>query len=109
MDSAERIFFTSLADQGSWDPVSPLSVYDAYINADDDDGNLANGTPHAAAIFAAFDLEPGRGYALVPATGAPVTVSIVGSHDDNFAHNKVTSPTTMPAQVLPLTARVKKS
>lgn len=31
------------------------SGYMQYLAADDDDGNLANGTPHMAAIFAAFN------------------------------------------------------
>ena len=34
---------------------SAASGYMNYLAADDDDGNLANGTPHMAAIFAAFD------------------------------------------------------
>ena len=31
------------------------SVYDAYMVVDDDDGNLANGTPNAAYINQAFE------------------------------------------------------
>jgi subtilisin-like proprotein convertase family protein len=31
------------------------SWYQTFLAADDDDGNLANGTPHAATIFASFD------------------------------------------------------
>ncbi|TDI42332.1 MAG: hypothetical protein E2P00_06435, partial [Acidobacteria bacterium] len=39
----------------TWDPTAPgVSIYDAIMVADDDDLNLANGTPHAAYINAAF-------------------------------------------------------
>ena len=51
---SERIFFTSLPDAGGYLPSSSFSVYAAYLNADDDDGNLANGTPNATEIFNAF-------------------------------------------------------
>ncbi len=51
----ERVFFTALPDSGSYLNDGTMPIYDAYINADDDDGNLANGTPNGAEIFAAFD------------------------------------------------------
>ncbi len=53
--TSERIFFTSLNDAGSWNPESGMPIYDAYLMADDDDGNLANGTPNGAEIHAAFE------------------------------------------------------
>lgn len=53
--TSERIFFNSLPDAGGYLAVSTFPVYDAYVNADDDDGNLSNGTPNAQAIFNAFD------------------------------------------------------
>ncbi len=53
--TSERIFFNSLADSGSYLPGGSFPVYDAYVNADDDDGNLMNGTPNGSAIFNAFD------------------------------------------------------
>ena len=53
--TSERIFFTSLPDAGSYLPGQAFSVYDAYIQADDDDGNLANGTPNGAEIYQAFN------------------------------------------------------
>jgi hypothetical protein len=37
------------------DGCAATSWFQAMLAADDDDGNLANGTPHAAAIFEAFD------------------------------------------------------
>lgn len=52
---AERLFFLSLPDQGSYDPTSANPIYVAYINADDDNGNLADGTPNGAEIFQAFN------------------------------------------------------
>lgn len=53
--TAERLFFTSLPDQGSYLSTSPDSIYEAYIQADDDNGNLTDGTPNADAIHTAFD------------------------------------------------------
>jgi len=53
---SERLFFTSLPDAGTYDPISSLSIYNAYLLADDDDGNLANGTPNGAEIYQAFNL-----------------------------------------------------
>jgi len=64
---SERIFFSSLPDAGGYLASAALPIYSAYLFADDDDGNLANGTPHAAEIFAAFDAHGIAGAAL-PAT-----------------------------------------
>ncbi|NJN64619.1 MAG: hypothetical protein HC882_06885, partial [Acidobacteria bacterium] len=61
---AERLWYESR--QGSGGPIYNCSLpnadscgttgwYHRLRLADDDDGNLNNGTPHAAAIFAAFD------------------------------------------------------
>ncbi len=52
---SERLFFTSLPFALGYLPTSFPSVYDAYLLADDTDGNLSNGTPHAAEIYAAFN------------------------------------------------------
>jgi hypothetical protein len=62
--TSERVFFTSLPDADGYLPSSALPVYDAYLAADDDDGNLANGTPNAAEIFAALDAHGIAGAAL---------------------------------------------
>jgi fibronectin type 3 domain-containing protein len=51
---SERLFFTSLPDAGGYLPTDAAPVYDAYLFADDDDGNLINGTPNATEIFQAF-------------------------------------------------------
>lgn len=61
---AEKLFYKSRQGAGgnafncslpSSDGCGVGSWFNEVRNADDDDGNLANGTPHAAAIFAAFD------------------------------------------------------
>lgn len=60
---AEKLWFKSRQGSGgnayncalpSSDGCNSGSWFNDLRNADDDDGNLANGTPHAAAIFAAF-------------------------------------------------------
>jgi hypothetical protein len=53
--TSERLFYTSLPDAGTYDPSSPVAIYTAYVQADDDDGNLANGTPNGPELFAAFN------------------------------------------------------
>src|SRR5437867_1344110 len=61
---AEKLYYKSRQGSGgngqhcalpSSDGCNANSWFSSVRNADDDDGNLANGTPHAAAIFAAFD------------------------------------------------------
>lgn len=61
---AEKLFYKSRQGSGgnafncalpSSDGCGTTSWFSKIRNADDDDGNLSNGTPHAAAIFAAFN------------------------------------------------------
>ncbi len=61
---AEKLFYKSRQGSGgnafncslpNSDGCGANSWFNEIRNADDDDGNLSNGTPHAAAIFAAFD------------------------------------------------------
>ncbi len=52
---SERLFFTSMPQTITYLPNQGGSVYDAYLAVDDDDGNLANGTPNAGEIFAALN------------------------------------------------------
>jgi len=61
---SERLFFTSLPSASGYLPSSVPSVYDAYLLADDTDGNLSNGTPHAAEIYTAFNRHGIAGAAL---------------------------------------------
>ncbi len=63
----ERIFYLSLPDASGYLPSDPQPVYDAYINADDDNGNLADGTPNGQQIFDAFNLH-GMANASVPSS-----------------------------------------
>jgi hypothetical protein len=51
---AERLFFTSFPFAVGYLPTSFPSVYDAYLLADDTDGNLSNGTPNGVDIYNAF-------------------------------------------------------
>ncbi len=83
--TTERIFFTSLPDAQSYLPEGPLPVYDAYVNADDDDGNLVNGTPNGQQIYDAFNT---HGIAGTPRSSSPgcarpaqPTVSVTPSCD----------------------------
>jgi hypothetical protein len=64
---SEKIFFNSLPDAGGYLATSALPVYSAYLFADDDDGNLTNGTPHATEIYNAFNAH-GIALAQRPAT-----------------------------------------
>ncbi len=71
--TSERIFFVSLPDAGSYLPDRPFPIYDAYLQADDDNGNLADGTPNGAEIFQAFDTHEiaGRRVGSSPACARP--------------------------------------
>ncbi|MDH3785098.1 MAG: hypothetical protein OEV00_07195, partial [Acidobacteriota bacterium] len=68
---SERIFFNGLPDAGSQLATGSFPIYDAYVNADDDDGNLANGTPNGVAIFGAFN---DHGIAGAPVGGSAACV-----------------------------------
>ena len=50
-------FFTCTTGAGTWasDGCAAGTLFRTFRVADDDDGNLANGTPHGGAIFAAFN------------------------------------------------------
>ncbi len=50
-------FFACNTTPGTWtsDGCAAGTLFRTFRVADDDDGNLANGTPHGGAIFAAFD------------------------------------------------------
>ena len=48
-------WYTCVDGAGTGDGCNADGAYLNYLAADDDDGNLNNGTPHMASIFAAFD------------------------------------------------------
>jgi hypothetical protein len=50
----ERIYFLSLPQATTFFPGQGGNVYNAYLAVDDDNGNLADGTPNCAEIHAAF-------------------------------------------------------
>jgi uncharacterized repeat protein (TIGR01451 family) len=50
-----------------------ITAYNMFLAADDDDGNLANGTPHMTAIFNAFDR-----HGIACATPTPVNAGCAG-------------------------------
>ena len=51
----ERIYFLSMPQTAGFLPSGGNNAYDAYLAADDDNGNLVDGTPNCDEIFAAFD------------------------------------------------------
>ena len=59
----ERIYFVSLPQADTMVPFQSGNVYDAYLMVDDDNGNLADGTPNCAEILSTFSL---HGIASVP-------------------------------------------
>lgn len=66
--TSERLFYASLSDAGGSHSSTAHPIYDAYLNADDDDGNLTNGTPNAQEIYAAFNAHEIAGAALPAST-----------------------------------------
>ncbi len=51
----ERVYFTSMPQSNTMVPTAAQSAYSAYLAADDDNGNLADGTPHCREIYDAFN------------------------------------------------------
>jgi len=51
----ERIYFLSLAQADTMVPSQAQNVYGAYLAVDDDNGNLADGTPNCLEIYNAFN------------------------------------------------------
>ncbi len=104
----ERLWFTSRATAGSsytcnasgttWTSsgCNAGSLWKALRAADDDDGNLANGTPHGAALFIAFNrhgmaciTDPGTAVTFAACTPPP-TPTIATSPDDEKVKLTVT-------------------
>jgi hypothetical protein len=86
LGSGGNAYNCSLPDS---DGCSATSWFQKLRAIDDDDGNLANGTPHAAAIFAAFDRHKiacgavsdpsNQNSTICPAIGNPTLSAVPGS------------------------------
>lgn len=88
-----KIYFQGSGNIGSWNTCScgvssdgcgATNAYPLWLAADDDDGNITNGTPHMTAIFAAFNRHGiacatptpvNSGCANAPATAPVVTLT----------------------------------
>ncbi len=87
----------------SSDGCSATSWFSKMRAVDDDDGNLANGTPHAAAIFAAFndhgiacgtvDSQSNQNSSSCPTIGAPTMSSSIGNGVANLSWTPVPNAT----------------
>ena len=53
--TSEHTFYTALPQSVIYLPNQAGSIYNAYLAVDDDDGNLANGTPNGNEIYTAFN------------------------------------------------------
>ena len=106
---AERLFYRSRNGSGgdafncalpSSDGCNTGGWFNTMRIADDDDGNLANGTPHAAAIYAAFDRHniscgnvtdaSNQSTSSCPALATPVPTATNGSGAANLSWAPVT-------------------
>ncbi len=84
------------------DGCSASSWFEKIRAIDDDDGNLANGTPHAAAIFAAFDRHKiacglvsdasNQNSSSCPAFSAPTLTAVPGSTSASVQLTWTTAP-----------------
>jgi hypothetical protein len=63
---AERLFYSSMPQSDTMVPSSAQSAYSAYLAVDDDNGNLADGTPNCLEIYNAFNT---HGIAGTPCAG----------------------------------------
>jgi hypothetical protein len=92
--TGNRLFYLGSGNIGLWyactcgvssDGCSATSGYMQWLGADDDDGNIANGTPHMTAIHAAFDrhgiacASPAPQNAPCGPTGAPTLTAVASS------------------------------
>ncbi len=79
----ERIFYESLPQAGGYLPDGSGAIYDAYLAVDDDDGNLANGTPNGQEIYDAFALHEIAGDPVTSSPGCarPAEPAVVATSD----------------------------
>ena len=92
------------------DGCSATSWFQKLRAVDDDDGNLANGTPHAAAIYAAFDRHKiacgavsdpsNQNSATCPVLGAPTLSAVPGSTSATVSMTWTTVPGAVSYRVL---------
>jgi hypothetical protein len=105
---ANRIFYLGSGNVLSWhtcdctlgtsDGCGANSGYLQWLAADDDDGNLGNGTPHMTAIYAAFNRHniacgtpaPVNGGCVGAPTGVPDVTAIAGSMQSSLSWKPVT-------------------
>jgi trimeric autotransporter adhesin len=110
---ADKLWYKSRAGSGgnayncalpNSDGCSVSSWFQKLRTVDDDDGNLANGTPHAAAIFAAFDRHKiacgaaedasNQSTTICPALTAPTLSATAGSASSALAWSAVPGATS---------------
>ena len=84
----ERIYFVSLPQADTMVPGGAGSVFNAYLAVDDDNGNLADGTPNCAEIYAAFNahgIASGGGCVSTPGCSRPAEPAITPAAGDDRA------------------------
>jgi hypothetical protein len=106
-----RIFYRAGGGIGNWYNCNPLSLggpgtygdgcnadgaYLQFLAADDDDGDLADGTPHMSAIFAAWDRHQ---MACQPAAGGPAVTDSGCSGAPTAAPDVTLTPTHKGARL----------
>jgi hypothetical protein len=106
---AEKLFYKSRQGSGgntqncslpNSDGCGTTNWFQKLRNADDDDGNLSNGTPHGAAIFAAFNRHAiacgsagdasNQSTSSCPSLAAPVLTTTAGSNSASLSWTAVT-------------------
>jgi hypothetical protein len=82
----ERIFFISLPQARTMKPYRSGSVFDAYLAVDDDNGNLADGTPNCNEIYTAFNAHGIAGDSCISTSGCarPAEPTVTPSAGDGM-------------------------
>ncbi len=100
---SERIFFVSLPQATTYLNNQSGSAYDAYLVANDTDGNLTNGTPDATEIYNAFNTHeiagtqrPGVAHCARPAQ--PVVTATPGCDQISLSWPAVSGATSYRVQ-----------
>ncbi len=82
-DAAQRVTSQLLADGIKGGPTIP-DAYDEFLVADDDDGNLGNGTPHQCQILEAFQM-----HGLGPGGNQSLTTVLHNTVDNHLPYQDV--------------------